>query len=125
MFEFNEPYEQTEPNVIRSDFAELIAGYHPDDIEALLFKLACYLSTDTLREFMDDLAMGRVWTMKTAIETLTLCLMTVIVSSLTVYGALGVDPFAKQSPLMHQAKNNWSSFYHYLPLLFFSFHFTF
>jgi hypothetical protein len=60
MFEFNEPYEQTEPNVIRSDFAELIAGYHPDDLEALLFKLACNLSTDTLREFMDDLAMGRV-----------------------------------------------------------------
>jgi len=60
MFEFNEPYEESEPNIIRSDFAELLAGYHPDDIEALLFKLACYLSTDTLRDFMDDLAMGRV-----------------------------------------------------------------
>lgn len=44
--------------------------------------------------------------MKTTIETLTLCLMTVLISSLTVYGALGVDPFTKQSPLMHQAKNN-------------------
>jgi hypothetical protein len=44
--------------------------------------------------------------MRTAIETLTLCLMTVLISSLTVYGALGVDPFTKQSPLMHQARNN-------------------
>lgn len=60
MFEFNEPYEESEPNIIRSNFAELIAGYHSDDIEALLFKLASYLPTDTLREFMDDLAMGRV-----------------------------------------------------------------
>ena len=59
MFEFNEPYEQSEPNIIRSDFAELMATYD-SDCEPLLHKLACYLSTDTLREFMDDLAMGRV-----------------------------------------------------------------
>jgi hypothetical protein len=44
--------------------------------------------------------------MRTAIETLTLCLMTVLLSSLTVYGAFGVDPFTKKSPLMHQAKNS-------------------
>ena len=60
MFEFNSPYEETDPQTIRADFAELMSTYHPDDVEALLHKLACYLSSDHLREFMDDLARDRV-----------------------------------------------------------------
>jgi hypothetical protein len=59
MFEFNEPYEESDPDVIRADFAEL-PDYYADNAEALLSSLAYYLPTDTLRDFMDDLAMGRV-----------------------------------------------------------------
>ena len=59
MFEFNSPYEETDPQTIRADFAELCFLYD-NDCEPLLHKLACYLSSDLLREFMDDLAMDRV-----------------------------------------------------------------
>lgn len=58
MFTINEPYDQADPQTIRADFAELSFDlFNSDD---LLQRLACYVSTDTLREFMDDLAMGRV-----------------------------------------------------------------
>lgn len=58
MFTINEPYDQADPQTIRADFAELSFDlFNADD---LLQRLACYVSTDTLREFMDDLAMGRV-----------------------------------------------------------------
>jgi len=61
MFQFNEPYEQSDPQTIRADFAELSDQFnYPEYSADLLDKLACYLPTDTLREFMDDLAMGRV-----------------------------------------------------------------
>jgi hypothetical protein len=59
MFEFNTPYTETEPQAIRADFAELMLVYD-QNAERLLNSLANYLPTDTLREFMDDLAMGRV-----------------------------------------------------------------
>ena len=59
MFEFNEPYEESDPQAIRADFAELVLVYD-QNVDGLLNSLANYLPTDTLREFMDDLAMGRV-----------------------------------------------------------------
>jgi hypothetical protein len=59
MFEFNEPYEESDSQAIRADFAELVLVYDPN-VDGLLNSLANYLPTDTLREFMDDLAMGRV-----------------------------------------------------------------
>jgi hypothetical protein len=61
MFKFNEPYEQDDPQTIREDFAELSEQFSYQEYSGdLLQKLACYLPTDTLRSFMDDLAMGRV-----------------------------------------------------------------
>lgn len=42
--------------------------------------------------------------MKHALDTVSLCLMTVLISTLTVYGAMGVDPFAPSSPLTHQTR---------------------
>lgn len=57
MFTLDQPYEETDPQVIRSDFAELGDLMGSAD---LLHRLACYVNTDTLRSFMDDLAMGRV-----------------------------------------------------------------
>lgn len=42
--------------------------------------------------------------MKHAIDSLSLCLLTVLISTLTVYGAMGVDPFTPSSPLTHQTK---------------------
>jgi hypothetical protein len=35
--------------------------------------------------------------MKQTIDTLIICLMTVFISSLTVYGALGIDPTTNNS----------------------------
>ena len=58
MFQFNEPYEETDPQTIREDMYEL--GSDDYDAVSVLLKLATYLPTDTLREFMDDYAMGRV-----------------------------------------------------------------
>jgi hypothetical protein len=61
MFQFNEPYDQSDPQAIRSDFAELSEQFSYSEYKSdLLDKLACYLPTDTLRVFMDYLAMGRV-----------------------------------------------------------------
>jgi hypothetical protein len=62
MFEFDQPYEEIDPNNIRADFNELILtdGCEYSYTGHLLDKLARYIPTDTLRQFMDDLAMGRV-----------------------------------------------------------------
>jgi hypothetical protein len=59
MFQYNEPYEESDPQTIREDMQELLGS---DDHEAVsvLLKLANYLPTDTLRKFMDDFAMGRI-----------------------------------------------------------------
>jgi hypothetical protein len=61
MFEFDFPYEYAGlPSAdIREDFAGLCfeRGQDPQD---LLDKLAGYLSSEMLGEFMDDLAMGRI-----------------------------------------------------------------
>lgn len=40
--------------------------------------------------------------MKQTIDAFALALMTVLVSSLTVYGALGVDPFASTHAHVHR-----------------------
>jgi hypothetical protein len=53
MFEFYEPYKESDPQQIRSDFNDILSF----DIAR---RLACYLPTDTLRAFLDDVAMGRV-----------------------------------------------------------------
>lgn len=61
MFDWNRPYEESDPQEIRADFAELTITDEDNTFSAhLLHKLACYLPTDTLRSFMDDLAMERV-----------------------------------------------------------------
>lgn len=43
--------------------------------------------------------------MKHTADALALALMTVIVSSLTVYGALGVDPFVSKNALSTQSEH--------------------
>lgn len=61
MFNPDESYEWQgmAPQEIRADFMELTLGalYDPD---RLLDALACWLPSDKLGEFMDDLAMGRI-----------------------------------------------------------------
>ena len=62
MFIFDEPYDPDNnlpPADIREDFSGLTYehGMNPQE---LLDKLAVYLRASKLREFMDDLAMGRV-----------------------------------------------------------------
>jgi hypothetical protein len=61
MFNFDSGYEygDTSSADIREDFAGLCfeGGLDPQD---LLDKLAGYLSSEMLGEFMDDLSMGRV-----------------------------------------------------------------
>lgn len=42
--------------------------------------------------------------MKQTIDTFALVFMSVLLSSLTVYGALGIDPTASSSPLVHHSK---------------------
>ena len=61
MFAFDSPYEYAGlPSAdIREDFAGLCFE-HGQDPQDLLDKLAGYLSSEMLGEFMDDLAMGRV-----------------------------------------------------------------
>lgn len=62
MFTFDEPYDpdnKLPPSDIREDFSGLTFE-HGMHAQELLDKLACYLSTDMLAEFMDDLSMGRV-----------------------------------------------------------------
>ena len=62
MFQFNEPYDPSDdlpPADIREDFSDLTfgAGLEP---QGVLDRLAVWLPADKLREFMDDLAMGRI-----------------------------------------------------------------
>jgi hypothetical protein len=61
MFTFDHPYEAADlsPADIRNDFWDLTNdhGMAPQD---LLNRLAAFLPADTLADFMDDLAMGRV-----------------------------------------------------------------
>lgn len=62
MFQFDEPYDPSNdlpaPD-IREDFSGLTfeGGLDP---QGLLDRLAVWLPADKLREFMDDLAMGRI-----------------------------------------------------------------
>ena len=60
-FCFNQPYEYGDlpPQDIREDFAGLCFE-HGQDPQATLDRLAAYLPADTLGEFLDDLAMGRI-----------------------------------------------------------------
>ena len=61
MFEFNQPFDSDgtlSPAEIRESFSELCFEHrYPFE---LLDKLASFLPADTLREFLDDLATGRV-----------------------------------------------------------------
>ena len=62
MFIFDETYDRDNslpPQDIREDFSGLTFE-HGMDPQTLLDQLACYLPADKLREFMDDLANGRV-----------------------------------------------------------------
>lgn len=61
-FRFDQPYDPSDdlpaPD-IREDFSGLTFehGYDP---QSLLDRMAVWLPADKLREFMDDLAMGRI-----------------------------------------------------------------
>jgi hypothetical protein len=61
MFQFDSSYDSADlaPADIREDFSGLCFE-HGQDPQALLDKLAVYLPSDKLAEFMDDLAMGRI-----------------------------------------------------------------
>ena len=62
MFIFDESYDRNNslpPQDIREDFSGLTFEHNMDP-QTLLDQLACYLPADKLREFMDDLANGRV-----------------------------------------------------------------
>ena len=62
MLEFNQPFDPANslpPAEIREAFGDLCFSQGCDPQE-LLDKLSAYLPTDTLRSFLDDLAMGRV-----------------------------------------------------------------
>jgi len=54
-----DPADDLPPADIREDFSDLTygAGF---DAQSLLDRLAVWLPADRLREFMDDLAMGRI-----------------------------------------------------------------
>jgi len=60
-FTFDQPYEfvSLPPQEIREDFSDLCFGQGMDP-QSVLDRLASYLPTDKLAEFLDDLAMGRV-----------------------------------------------------------------
>jgi hypothetical protein len=60
-FVFDQPYQWGDlpPADIREDFAGLCFE-HGQDPQATLDRLAAYLPADTLAEFLDDLAMGRI-----------------------------------------------------------------
>ncbi len=62
MFEFNQPFDP-DNNLPAADIREAFAGLTFEqecDPQEILDKLSAYLPTDTLRSFLDDLAMGRV-----------------------------------------------------------------
>ena len=58
-FQPDTPYdpEGMTPQEIRSDFEEVLNTHEP---WAMLYRLAGYLPSATLADFMDDLAMGRI-----------------------------------------------------------------
>jgi hypothetical protein len=56
MFLENQPYLENDPSTVRDDFW-LVSQDCPDYALAALTR---WLPTDTLADFMDDLAMGRV-----------------------------------------------------------------
>ena len=60
-FVFDQPYQWGDlpPADIREEFAGLCFE-HGQDPQATLDRLAAYLPADTLGEFLDDLAMGRI-----------------------------------------------------------------
>ena len=60
-FIFDEPYQWGDlpPQEIREDFAGLCFE-HGQDPQTVLDSLAAYLPADTLAQYLDDLAMGRV-----------------------------------------------------------------
>ena len=60
-FIFDEPYQWGDlpPADIREDFAGLCFE-HGQDPQTVLDSLATYLPADTLAEYLDDLAMGRI-----------------------------------------------------------------
>jgi hypothetical protein len=60
-FIFDEPYQYGDlpPQDIREDFAGLCFE-HGQDPQVVLDSLAAYLPADTLAQYLDDLAMGRV-----------------------------------------------------------------
>lgn len=59
MYQPNHTYRQSLPQAIRDDFVSITDdGLY--DSQTLLNKLAAYVPTDTLRSFMNDLAMDRV-----------------------------------------------------------------
>ena len=62
MFEFNQPFDP-DNNLPAADIREVFCGLSFEygcDPQETLDKLASFLPADTLREFLDDLAMGRV-----------------------------------------------------------------
>ena len=60
-FIFDQPYQYGDlaPQDIREDFAGLCFE-HGQDPQTVLYSLAAYLPADTLAQYLDDLAMGRV-----------------------------------------------------------------
>jgi len=60
-FVFDQPYqwENLPPADIREDFADLCFE-HGQDPQLVLDSLAAYLPADTLAQYLDDLAMGRI-----------------------------------------------------------------
>lgn len=57
MITFDQPYNETDPQTIRNDAMEL--GYDVG-YESAYLRLMNYLSTDVLKEFIDDVQMGRI-----------------------------------------------------------------
>jgi hypothetical protein len=60
-FIFEQPYQWGDlpPQEIREDFAGLCFE-HGQDPQTVLDSLAAYLPADTLAQYLDDLAMGRI-----------------------------------------------------------------
>lgn len=61
MITFDQPYSETDPQTIRIDAMEL-----GEELGlSIYFRLMNYVDTDTLREFIDDVQMGRIQFMTT------------------------------------------------------------
>ena len=54
---FNEPYTDTDPQVIRDDAHHLFMGIEHEQLANLV---STYFTSDQLRELIDDRMMGRV-----------------------------------------------------------------